>query len=176
MAEKPATEKLATAPRVGRSPAYPAFGLASAIGKLQSFYAAQQRNAVGVEAAAESLGYQTARSGAAQRTIAALISYGLIAEEGSGSSRKLKITDAGRKILLLPENDGERRELLQQAALSPRIYREMLTEWPESLPSDKELSKYLTFAKAYHEDAVPALTKAFRETYEFAKLYDLEPV
>ena len=174
MTDKLVSEKVITTTRTGRSPAYPAFGLAFAIDKLQMFYKAQVKNAVGVEAAAESMGYQTARSGAAQRAIAALISYGLIAEEGSGASRKVKITEMGRKILLLPENDSEREDLIQEAATNPKIYKDMLAQWPENLPSEKELNKYLTFTKSYHEDIVPSLIKVFRETYEFAKLDKLE--
>lgn len=167
MTDKPTSKTPGTG---RRGPSYPAFGLDTAIQRLKDFHAAQRTNAVSVEAAIESLGYQNPKSSTAQRAVAALLSYNLLTEEGSGASRKVKITDLGRKILLLPEDDSDRIDAVKEAALSPKIYRDMLNEWSDSLPSDTELSKYLTFNKGYNEDAVRTLIKSFRVTYDFAKI------
>jgi hypothetical protein len=156
--------------RAGRSPSYPAFGLEIAVSKLKTLYKAQRNNAVSVGAALETLGYKAEGSGTAGRNIAALIAYGLLSEEGSGLHRKVRITELGRKIVLLEESDPERVLALQEAALNPRIYRDMHDAWPESLPSDSEMKKFLTFSKGYNEETVKNLIRDFRATYEYAEL------
>jgi hypothetical protein len=159
-----------TAGRAGRSPSYPAFSLETAIEKLKTLHKAQRNNAVSVGAALESLGYKSETSGTAQRTIAALISYGLVAEEGTGTLRKVRVTELGRRIVLLPEDDPERVDALREAAVKPRIYNEILAQYPETLPTDTEMKKFLTLQKGYNEDTVRLLIRDFKATYNFAEL------
>src|SRR2546421_8335416 len=132
--------------RAGRSPAYPAFGLLTAIERARALYDAQRTNAVPVAAALHALGYSSL-SGTAQRTLAALLSFGLVEEGGERPNRKLRITEICRKILILPEDDSDRIEAIREAALRPRIYRELFDLWPEQLPDDNQIVKHLTFRR-----------------------------
>ncbi|MBI3912090.1 MAG: hypothetical protein HY320_14305 [Armatimonadetes bacterium] len=129
----------------------------------------QKRNAVDVDVATETLGYK-ARSSQATRAIAALLSYGLLHEEGSGTTRKVKLSELGRRIVMLEGDDPDRLEAIRQAAVTPKIYREIKERWPEDLPSDSAIAKFLKVEKEYNPDVVDGLIRDFRHTWEFAKL------
>lgn len=152
-----------------RSPAYPGFGLRAAVEKAHRFYDAQKRNSVHVDVAVETLGYK-AKSGSGVRAIAALISFGLMEESGSGLMRKVKLTPLAIKIILMPESDIERMEAIREAAQKPKIYEEMLQHWPDGLPSDGAISKHLTFEKSFNPEIVHLLIRDFRDTYAYANL------
>lgn len=154
---------------MARSPAYPAFDVASAIERVRQLYNVQRTNSVYVEAALEVLGYKSV-NGTSQRVIAALLSYGLLSEEGSGEARRIRITELARKILLLPETDPERQDAIRDAATTPKIYKEMAARWEDTLPPDTEIRKYLTFDKGFHESATVPLIRDFKASYEFAQL------
>lgn len=157
--------------RAGRSPAYPMFDLGAAIEKTGQLYYAQRMNSVHLLAALESLGYKTI-NGTSQRTIAALISYGLLSEDGSGATRKVAVTDLARRILLIPDGNPERVQLLREAALRPKVFREMVEQWPKNLPNEAAIRHHLIFDKGYHEDSVGSLIEDFKSTYLLAELGD----
>lgn len=152
-----------------RSPAYPSFGLRTAVAKARSFHGAQKRNSVHVDIATETLGYKI-KSGSGLRAIAALISFGLIEETGSGENRKVKLTPLAIKILLMPEDDDDRAEAISEAARKPKIYEEMLKLWPDGLPSDTAINKHLTFEKNFNPEIVHLLIRDFKDTYTYANL------
>lgn len=150
-----------------RSPAYPGVSLRVAVDKVRVLYPTMKRNAISVESALESLGL---KSSTGLRLIAALIMYGFLSDEGSGSARKVKFTQTGYRFNLLEEDDPECKEIIREAALSPKIYREMVKQWPESLPPDSTIRKYLTVDKGFNPETVSGLIKDFKDTYNFASL------
>ena len=152
-----------------RSPAYPSFSLRTAVAKMRVFYDAQKRNSVHVDIAAETLGYKM-KSGSGLRAIAALISFGLMEETGSGENRMVKLTPLANKIRLLQEEDPDRTEAIRESARKPKIYEEMLQQWSEGLPSDGAINKHLTFDKNFNPEIVHLLIRDFKDTYEYAQL------
>jgi len=153
-----------------RSPSYPAFDLQTAISKARLVYNNQKRHPAPVDVAKKTLGYEP-KSSNALRAIATLISYGLLEEEGSAVTRKVKLTELGLKILLLqPEDNPERIAAIQDAALTPVIYKDMMQYWEGDLPDNTVIENYLTFTKHFNETVVKSLIKDFRATYEFANL------
>lgn len=152
-----------------KSPPYPAFSLEVAVDKARQFFNVQKRNPVHVDVAINTLGYKP-QSSSGIRALAALIHYGLLTEQGSGDARRVLITELARKILMLPDDDSDRKEALQQAATNPKIFREIQEHYPEELPSDQAIGKYLTFTRSFNPDAVPALVAALRDTWGFAGL------
>ena len=82
-----------------RSPAYPYINLETAIKRAQQFYDQEQRNAAPLRIAAKHWGYEPKSSGG-QQTAAALISFGLMKDQGTGEARKLQLTDNALRILL----------------------------------------------------------------------------
>src|SRR5579885_628047 len=152
-----------------RSPAYPAIGLQEAVSDSKTLYDDKRRNWVHIDAAMTTLNYKP-KSGSGMRVLAALIMFGLLEDDGSGTTRRVKVSDAAYRILHLDEDDPEWLALIQEAARRPKIYAEMLAEWPESLPTDSAMQKHLILSKGFNPEAVPGLVKDFRLTYDYAQL------
>lgn len=156
-------------PQRRRSPSYPAFGLGAAIGWLKTLYAAEKQHAAPIETAVRHWGYK-GPNGKTNLIISALKKYGLIVDSGSGRSRKIQVTDLGRRILEHP-NEVDRLDSIRKAALLPPIHREMWEKYgANNMPGDEtwvwELKEDRDFTDAGARDFV----KEYRETVEFAKL------
>ncbi len=82
-----------------RSPAYPFINLETAISRAKQFYDKEARNAANVNVAAKHWGFVEGSSNGAQ-TVAALISFGLMQDEGTSEKRKVKLTHNALRILL----------------------------------------------------------------------------
>src|SRR5271157_2723435 len=91
-----------------RSPAYPYINLETAILRAKEFYDKELRNAANVNVAAKHWGYVEASSNAAQ-TVAALINFGLLQDEGVGDKRRVRLTQSGLRILLDTRPDSKER-------------------------------------------------------------------
>jgi hypothetical protein len=153
-----------------RSPKYPTVSLEMAIGRAQIFWDKEKRNTVPVPVAVKHWGYQSKSSGG-MKTVAALINFGLMDDKGSGDERKVFLTDAAMRILLDTRADSsERWRLIREAALKPKIYQDVLANYPAGLPSDDTLRHFLIFDKEFNEDAVDGFIKDFRATLVYAKL------
>lgn len=154
-----------------RSPSYPAIDLKTAIDRARTFYQHEKRSAASVLVASKHWGYSFSSSGGKQ-ALAALISYGLMEDKGSGDRRHVNLTDLAFRILLdeRPES-SERDEALRRAALMPKIHAELFGKWPDGLPSNPNLRHYLLIEKKFNENAVDDFIRQLRATAEFAKIY-----
>jgi hypothetical protein len=153
----------------GRSPSYPGIGLQVALSRAQAVYAKEQRHPANVEVILSHWGYSP-KSGAGLVTLAALKKFGLLLDQGSGDSRKGRLSEAALKILLDEEGSPTRAQLIREAALTPSIHRELWQEYGGSLPSDATLRKHLLLDKGFTESAVEEFVPQFKSTVAFAKL------
>lgn len=111
----------------------------------------------------------TRLSGAATVALAALKKFGLIHDEGSRDSRTVRLTTLAFDILNLP--DEERViELIQEAALTPPIHRDLWTRYSGELPSDATLRYELVRNRSFTESGAVDFIRQFRETIAYAKL------
>ena len=156
---------------VHRSPSYPAIDLKMALDRARTFYQHEKRSAASVLVASQHWGYSFSSSGGKQ-ALAALISYGLMEDKGSGDQRHVNLTDLAFRILLdeRPES-SERDEALRRAALMPKIHAELFGKWPDGLPSNPNLRHYLLIEKKFNENAVDDFIRQLRATADFAKIY-----
>jgi hypothetical protein len=156
---------------VHRSPSFPSIDLKAAIERARTFYQNEKRLPANVTVAAKHWGYSPQSSGG-KLVLAALLSFGLMEDKGSGEQRQVKLTDLALRILL-DERPGslERREALQRAAFMPKIHSELFTKWNESLPSDPNLRHYLLIDKKFNENSVDDFIKELRSTADFAGIY-----
>lgn len=155
-----------------RSPKYPTISLEAAVARARAFYDKERRNTVPVPIAVKHWGYQPKSSGGL-KTVAALINFGLMGDKGSSDERKVFLTDAAMRILL--DNRAEspdRLKLIQDAALKPKIYSDILASYPDGLPSDETLQHFLIFEKDFNTESVRGFLKDFRATLAYAKLAD----
>lgn len=155
-----------------RSPSYPYIDLESALAKAQSLYDRNKLFGVPVTAAIRDIGFSKNTSDA-HRTLAGMQSYGLLTSTGSGDSRKVRLTDLAKRILLdKRERSADREKAIQEAALTPTIIKALWEEYGGSLPPDSEIEYSLVNRHNFNLRAVKPFIKVLRDTISFAKLED----
>ncbi|MGA2849373.1 MAG: hypothetical protein ABSE46_10280 [Terracidiphilus sp.] len=154
-----------------RSPAYPFISLKTALERAKEFYDKEKRNPSNVLVAVTHWDYAQKSSGGIQ-TIAALKSFGLMRDSGSGDGRSVQLTDEALRILLdQRENSSERDALIKNAALLPPIHSVLWKRWgKENMPSDGNLRHELLFTYKFNEDAIDNFIRQYKSTISFAKL------
>jgi hypothetical protein len=154
-----------------RSPAYPYVNLETAIKRAREFYDKEQRNAAPLKVAVKHWAYEEKSSGGSQ-TAAALISFGLMTDEGTGEKRRVKLTDTALRILLDSRPDSEdRAQAIRIAALTPKIHGEIWKKWGSTLPSDSTLKHtlILDWKPPFNPASVDGFIKEYKDTIAFAK-------
>jgi hypothetical protein len=157
------------APVRQRSPNYPSIDLGTALTRVALFEKAAGRSRSPYDATASYMGF-TPTSSSALRCVAALVSFGLLEEEGTGKDRRLWLSDLGRRAILSPDNSPQRAEALLEAALKPRLHRELWDRYEGRLPADDVLKSYLRIELNFNENSVGAFIDELRTTIEIAKL------
>jgi hypothetical protein len=156
-----------------RSPAYPYVNLETAINRAKQFYDKEARNAANIHVAAKHWG-MVEGSSAGLQTVAALISFGLMQDEGSGVKRTVRLTQPALKILLDTRGaeSSDRELLIKKAALTPKIHNQIWARWKGELPSDASLRHALLFdwETPFNENYVDGFIGEFKSTIRFAKL------
>lgn len=153
-----------------RGPSYPALTLEAAVERAKQFWSHEKRSAAPIAAAAKHWGYSESSS-SVRMLVAALLAYGLMEDNGSGDSRTVKLT--GRALdILLDEQQGTpaRNKALQEAARAPKINQEILSKWPDELPSNPTLRYFLLREKGFNDGAVDGYIEDFRASVAYARL------
>jgi hypothetical protein len=154
--------------KVHRSPNYPSMGLKEALEKARLVYDAEKRSFGSPDVLRADMGY-TAGTGPAGRALSALKQYGLIDEKDG----QYRISDGAFALLELSHGSEEYRSALQEAALRPALFRELIDHYAGNIPSDTNLRDYLLRVKKFNPAAVADFIRIFRETVELAKEADL---
>jgi hypothetical protein len=165
-----ATELPAHKRKKPRSPSYPGINLPDAIERAQGLYDAERRNAAPVDLILQHWGYKP-KSGAGMVVLAALKKFRLLEDEGSGLTRRARLTDLALDIILdTREGSQKRANAIQEAALAPGIHRELLQSYPGGLPSDASLIFHLERELGFTPQAAREVVKELRSTLAFAGL------
>ena len=163
------------APR-GRSPAYPFLAFSKAMERAAELKEAEGFYAVPLSSVYTAWGISP-KSSTSPQVVAALKHHNLVEYEGSGKTRSVKLTELARKILLDKRPDSKEREaLIRQAALAPTIYREILNEYPDGLPSDATIETYLVLNRGFQEKAAQTLIPNLKDTIQFAQLDKMQEI
>jgi hypothetical protein len=153
-----------------RSPSYPSIDLEMALSRAKEFFKEERMNSAAVTVALKHWGY-TAKSGMGLVVLAALIKFGLLADEGAGEQRKVKLTELARRIILDDRSiSPERDAAIREASLTPPIHRELWEQYKGILPSDENLGHELKFNKGFSDSGVQEFIRELRSTVAFAKL------
>lgn len=148
-----------------RSPPFPYLGLAGSIELTKKLYQVAKGAEVRLAQIAPHWN-TTPTSGALARYAGALQGYGLIESSGTGESRKIKITDVGRR-LLEDTRPGVGEELRATAALRPKLFEELYRIWGKSRPADDIARSALQF----DHDFTPVAAKRFLGVFDEALSY-----
>jgi hypothetical protein len=118
-----------------RSPPFPSLSLQRALERAEQLYRQERDHMAPLAAAARAWNMSPTSSGPIV-TVAALRQYDLIDDEGSGSGRKVRVSqDALRIILDKMPTSQSRQGALRRAFLSPKVFSELWERWKADLPS-----------------------------------------
>lgn len=145
--------------KTARSPRHPVFGLGEAIQKVREFYKINGRAHVSPDVAVQAWKYKSL-NGASLRTLATLRQYGLLDEVG----RDVRISPLALTLMVEPEDSSDYAAAIHEAARQPRIFVEILEEFPHDLPADQGVMSYLIRKKNFAEDAARKVNSVLRET------------
>jgi hypothetical protein len=154
-----------------RSPGYPGIDLKLSIEKARLLHKAEGRNATPYSVALKDIGYSE-KSGAGWAAMAALIKFGLVSEEGTGPGRKIRLSDAGFRIVIdAREDSSERDALIREAAMLPSIHREIWSKYEGDLPAnDANIEYYLKAERGFTETGAKDFIREFRATLAYANV------
>lgn len=155
-----------------RSPAYPFINLETAIKRAKEFYEKEGRNPAPLKVAVKHWGYEEKSSGGLQ-TAAALISFGLMQDEGTGDKRKLKLTTTALGILLDERpNSDNRVQAIKAAALTPKIHQQIWRRWGDASDASDANIKHMLILELdppFNPNTAEAVIKEYRDTIAFSK-------
>lgn len=149
---------------------YPAFPLPKAVEMAAQLEAKDGFNPIPVAIAIDHLGYSPTSS-TGLRAVACLLHFNLMEEDGSGDSRRVRLSELGKTIVLHPEDDSrERRKAVKEAVLSPKLYGAIWDRWGAELPSDKSLEYYLVRDFEFNRNSVRGFIRDLKESFSYAGL------
>lgn len=157
----------AGARRRDRSPNYPALTISEAISKAKLIWEADRKSAMPPNVAAVHLGFKNERTGSAAPVLSALRKYGLLETVGNN---ELRISDDASRLFIYSSDSPEYLESLQRLAMKPPLFREVLADYPDGLPSDATLRAKLQDKWEFgSSDAADTFIRALRVAYDIAK-------
>jgi hypothetical protein len=152
-----------------RSPNYPAVGLRDACDRAAKLYNKDGKAGAPPELAAVHIGFSKPH-GQAMSVLAALKKFGLVAE----SNGRVIPTQRALEIVNLPSEDPRRLQALQDAALSPPVYQELIGQHKQTgWPADDVLERELVTYRNFNPNAVKGFVEDLKDSLEFAGLSDL---
>lgn len=157
-----------------RSPSYPYVSLPVAIDRLRAFYAVNKRYEALIADSAQPWNMK-ATSSSVLRNVAALVAFGLLEESGSAETRKIRVSDAGWKILH-EERQEQKDRLIVDAALKPKAIADCFLKWGVSgdgRPGDKVALSVLKVEMGFSVDAAEHFLRVYDETIGFAHQHGL---
>ena len=153
-----------------RSPSFPFITLTRAVERTRELYAAAKRHDMRLGDAAAAMNYGAKSSGAIQ-TLAALISYGFVEDNGTGEARKFRVSDLGFKVLE-DQRPGAREKALADAAVSPKLIAEYAEKWGKDRPADGICISELRIDRGFTEDGANSFLRVFDDAMDYAKVAD----
>lgn len=163
--------------RVGRSPAYPFVPLQRAIARAEELWRAAGATDMEGADARQYWGYRPNSSGGSQ-TEAALRQFGLLEVSGKGNKRRVNLSELALRLVgdRVP-GSSERSKFSHQAALNPRIHREMWERWGYPLP-EGEVRRYLISERIpeFNSNAANHLIAEYQQTMSYTELLGSEPL
>jgi hypothetical protein len=165
----------ATRPQVDRStdrsPNYPLIDLGEAIEYARKCWEKFKRSAVPVSSVTTQAWGLSVKSSGGRMTVSALVKFGLLEESGRGAGRTVRVSELAQHILIdqRPESE-ERAALIRQAALTPRVHRELWDKWGASLPPDHDVRFYLMKELKFTTTGADDFANEYKATLAFAKM------
>jgi hypothetical protein len=170
MAMAEAKEKVVPAGKRERSPQFPYISLTKALERIETMANKAGHHEVRVfDVAAD--WKLSPKSSSTDRNVAALVSYGLVEESGTGEAKKIKISENGWRIME-DKRPGVRDKLLAEAAIKPPVIEEYARHWGERRPDDGHALSQLKFEGGFTDEGATQFLRVFDETIRFTKAFE----
>lgn len=156
-----------------RSPEFPFLPLSEAVEKVKLMLAANQRHPVRLSAVAATWNTSAVSSGFL-RSIAALKSFGLVEDSGSGDNRKVAVSELGARIST-DARPGAREAAIKRAFESCTILNEFYQTWGSARPADHAALSELTLDFKFGEDAAKKFIKVYDASVAFLETNPATP-
>lgn len=143
-----------------RSPEFPYISLREAVPRIEQLISAYQRHPARIKNVAPLWNYSSGSS-SFLRNIAALRSFGLLDETGSGEDRKIAVSDLGMKIAA-DKRPGASDAAIVKAFETCTILSDYRKKWGKRRPPDTECISELTLDNGFGEEAA----KKFISVYD----------
>lgn len=155
-----------------RSPNYPGYSLERCIELVGKLYENFKRTSSAFEVATKSIGFSP-KSSSGLQVMASLSYYGLIDMEGTGTDRRVSVSDLAFKIIIdkRPESK-ERASAIKEAALNPALFKKVKEFYGNQLPNDSSLEYDLPTKFKFNPGTVKEFIRVFKDTMDFAKVYE----
>lgn len=168
MTDQPSPSTTAGKKPVGRGVSYPFISLEEAVEKARAFHREERKSAAPVSSAMRHFGYSETSSGGRQ-TVATLLQFGLLEDEGRSENRHVKLTDRALDILLAEPESPARYTALREAVRMPKLYANIMSKWPDELPSDHTLAFYLQKEFDFNPKNIKAFIADLRASLVFSR-------
>lgn len=161
-----------------RSPPYPALSLEKAVTRARELREVARGHSITLLSAAKAWGF-SAKSSSITSVAGALIQFGLIEDEGSGPSRRVRLSRLGESIVM-DQRPGspDRVRALGEAALSPPVFRGLWEKYSSADVDEHMLIYDLTLGRSqdgsapFSESAALEVARLFKESLDFAQMGD----
>lgn len=156
--------------RRDRSPSFPYISLREAVEKLEAFYRQFTRHPARIHVIAPILGYSP-KSSSLLRVIAALKSFGLIDDAGSGTDKKVSVSDLGVRIVA-DKRPGIRDEAIRQAFNACDIFASHRDKWGPRRPPNDACESELHLDHGFTSDAARKFISVYDDSVAYAGIWD----
>lgn len=150
-----------------RSPEFPYISLREAITRVEQLFKAYTRHAARIKNLAQVWNF-SAGSSSLLRNVAALKSYGLIDETGSGEERKIAISDLGMRMVA-DKRPGVHEAAMAIAFNNCTILKEYQHKWGEKRPPDHECISELTLDNGFTEVAAKKFISVYDDSVGYSQ-------
>jgi hypothetical protein len=158
-----------------RSPPYPTMSLEKAIEKARQLREVAKGYTVPLISASKAWGFSE-KSSSTTTVAAALNQYGLVADEGSRDDRRVGLSQLADTIIMdVRPTSVERDAAIREAALSPKVFKELWERFQTAEVDTHTLIYELTLGRKksnrapFSEAAAAELARIYRETIAFAR-------
>jgi hypothetical protein len=164
-ADGPTKPEAAGGKSIDRSPNFPIIPLETAIAKVRKVWNEDKKNPTSLAVLLGHLGYGQKKTGTSGRVVSALRQFGLLDYQANA----YRVSDLAFQILN-KSDEAEVAALRQKSAQMPNIFRDVLSQYKEGLPSDATFRDFLIFQKEFNPGSVDRFISVFKSTMQFAKL------
>lgn len=146
---------------------FPFINLQKALVRAKDLHEADRNNkGLGIPSVFAAWGYSEKSSGGFQ-TVGALMTYGILEDEGSNADRRVRFTADGRRYFAT-ELDEDRDSLRRVFARTPPLLGHLTHQWGDRIPPDHVARTYLKTEVGLNDQSARAVLGIYKDNLNYA--------